>query len=63
MYHMDGVRWYAGFPDAATPYRGRPDAQFSLAFGVTDGPHTINVREWQWPGLPPLPPRTTIILK
>jgi hypothetical protein len=55
MYLMDGVRWYAGYPDDPAPYRGRSEAQFSLAFGVTEGKHTIEVREWASPEMPPVP--------
>jgi len=63
MYEMDQVRWYAGYPDDPAPYRGRPEAQFSLAFGVNDGRHEINVREWESPQLPPVPARTALTLK
>ncbi len=57
MFLLDQVRWMAGYPDDPAPYRGRPDVQFSLAFGVTAGPHTIEVREFASPPLPPEPPR------
>ncbi len=53
MYLMDKVRWYAGYPDDPAPYRGRSDAQFSLAFGVTEGRHAIEVREWESPEMTP----------
>jgi hypothetical protein len=54
MYLMDQVRWYAGYPDDPAPFRGRSEAQFSLAFGVTDGKHAVEVREWESPEMPPV---------
>ncbi len=60
MYLMDKVRWYAGYPDDPAPYRGRSEAQFSLAFGVTDGTHVIDVREWESPDMPQAPARRSL---
>ncbi len=52
MYQMDGLRYYAGFADDSTPDKSQPTPQFNLAFGVTDGPHQIEVAEWIYPPLP-----------
>lgn len=60
MYEMDKVRWYAGYPDDPAPWHDRPEAQFSLAFGVTDGRHEVNVREWESPPMPPVPERIVL---
>ncbi|MCX5658523.1 MAG: hypothetical protein NTW19_02225 [Planctomycetota bacterium] len=57
MFHLDGVRWFAGYSDETAPFRGREDAQFSMALGTTEGKHKIEVREWTSPILPPTPPR------
>ena len=57
MFHLDGVRWYAGYSDDTAPFRGRSDPQFSLAFGVTKGDHKVEVREAVYPPLPPSPAR------
>ena len=63
MFHLDAVRWYAGFADETSPFRGRDDAQFSVAFGVLDGKHTVDVREWTSPSLPPAPARRVLSLR
>ncbi|MCX5658502.1 MAG: hypothetical protein NTW19_02120 [Planctomycetota bacterium] len=60
MFHLDGVRWYAGFSDDTAPYRGRDDVQFAMAFGTTEGKHKVEIREWASPILPPLPPRAAV---
>lgn len=57
MYHLDGVRWYAAYPDDPAPYRGCSDCQFSLAFAFGDGPHQIEVGAWTSPPMPPVPAR------
>ena len=60
MYHMDGVRYYAGWADDPSIGKGLPTPQFALAFGVTDGTHEVEVREWEYPPLPPAPPRASV---
>lgn len=57
MYRMDGVRWYAGIADEPSPYEVRPDPQFSVGLGVTDGKHALDVSEWTYPPMPPAAPR------
>jgi len=60
MYHMDAVRYYAGWADDPSIGKGTPTPQFAIAFGVTDGAHKIAVGEWEYPELPPAPPRRNI---
>ena len=60
MYQMDGLRYYAGFADDSTPDKSQPTPQFNLAFGVTDGPHQIEVAEWIYPPLPHAVARTAV---
>lgn len=60
MVHMDGVRWYAGFADDHAISKGTATPQFALAFGVTEGHHEVDVREWTWPELPPAPVRASL---
>ena len=60
MYRMDGVRWYAGIPDETSDYETRTTPQFSLALGVTDGKHTVEVSEWTFPSPPPQPDQARI---
>ena len=57
MYHMDGVRCYAGSADDPSIGKGTPTPQSATAFGVTDGAHKIGVGEWEYPELPPAPTR------
>ena len=60
MYHMDGVRYYAGWADDPSIGKGLATPQFAFAFGVTDGAHEVRVEEWQYPELPPAPARRTV---
>jgi hypothetical protein len=60
MYHMDGVLWYAGFADEHSFVKGTSTPQFGIAIGVSAGAHTVRIGEWQWPAMPPVPPRTVI---
>jgi hypothetical protein len=62
MYRMDDRLWYAGWAD--DPCIGKtPDRpQFSIAFGVQDGTHTVEIGEWQFPAMPPAPPTARIAL-
>ena len=60
MYHMDGVRYYAGWADDPSIGKGLPTPQFAFAFGVTDGAHEVEVREWTYPPLPPAPPQASV---
>ncbi|MHB9131954.1 MAG: hypothetical protein ACYDBB_12840 [Armatimonadota bacterium] len=60
MYHLDGVRWYAGFADDATPDDGLPTPQFNLALGLTAGKHTVEIKEWAFPAMPTMPARKAL---
>ena len=60
MYHMDGVRWYAGFADEHSIIKGTTAPQFSLAIGVSAGSHTVKISEWEWPEMPPAPARAMV---
>jgi hypothetical protein len=59
-YWMDGVRWCAGFADEPTISKGTTTPQFSIAFGVSAGKHTIKIAEWEWPAMPITPARKEI---
>jgi len=37
--------------------------QFSNAISVTAGKHTVDVRQWSNPGVPPAPPRAALALR
>ena len=56
MFHLDGRLWYAGWAD--DPCIGKtPDRpQFAIAFGVFEGSHKVDIGEWQFPAMPPVPP-------
>lgn len=60
MFHMDGQRWYAGWADDHSISKGTKAPQFALAFGVTDGAHTVEIGEWMYPELPVAPLRTAV---
>ncbi|MCG3147205.1 MAG: hypothetical protein PCFJNLEI_00643 [Verrucomicrobiae bacterium] len=60
MYCLDGVRWYAGFADDHTINKGTATPQFAMAFGVTEGRHQVEISEWTYPGLPPVPDRASL---
>jgi hypothetical protein len=60
MFHMDGNRWYAGWADDHSIVKGTPAPQFGIAFGVTAGKHTVEVSEWTYPALPPVPTRRNL---
>ncbi len=57
MFHQDGLRYFAGYADDSARFDGRPEPQFGVAFGVTDGKHQVAVDEWTYPSLPPVPAR------
>ena len=59
-YWMDGVRWCAGFADEHSIYKGTAAPQFAIAFGVSAGQHAVKIAEWEWPALPPAPPRVEL---
>jgi hypothetical protein len=59
-YRMDGLRWMPGFPDETSDWEGAPEVQFSVAFGVTAGPHTVEVAEWSFPRVPGKPVRRAL---
>ena len=63
MYHLDHVRWYAGFADEHSISKGTATPQFSVAFGVSAGPHDVQITEWEWPAMPPAPVRAILSLK
>lgn len=60
-FWMDGIRYFAAMADEHSFSKGTPGPQFALAFGVTGGPHTVEVRPWTYPVLPPAPPRRTVV--
>jgi hypothetical protein len=62
-YWMDGVRWYAGFADEHSIYKGSPAPQFGIAFGVSAGKHEVKIAEWEWPAMPTPPERATLVIK
>ena len=59
-YAMDGVRWHAGFADEHSIVKGTKTPQFGIAMGVAAGPHAIAINEWEWPAMPPTPPRQSL---
>jgi hypothetical protein len=59
-YWMDGVRWCAGFADEHSLTKGTATPQFGIAFGVSGGKHDVKVSEWEWPAVPPTPPRQSL---
>lgn len=61
MFRMDGVRYYAGWADDQSIGKGTTTPQFSLAFGVTPGRHTIDIAEWTYPRLPPEPAKREVV--
>jgi hypothetical protein len=62
-YWMDGVRWYAGFADEPAISKGQKTPQFSLAFGVSAGARQVQIGEWTWPAMPPVPARAALPAK
>ena len=62
-YWMDGVRYYAGFADEHSIAKGTDNPQFSIAIGVSNGPHRVKISEWTWPDMPPTPERRTVDVK
>lgn len=63
MFRMDGMRYYAGWPDDHSIGKGTVTPQFCIGFGVTDGPHMVNISEWTYPNLPVDPKQQQINLK
>lgn len=63
MYRMDGRRWYAGWSDDPSIGKAPGGAQFSLAFAVFGGAHEVEIGEWQFPALPPVPERRSVTLE
>jgi hypothetical protein len=55
MYKMDGVRYCAGWADDHSIAKGTQTPQFAIGFGVSDGPHRVQISEWTYPPLPPSP--------
>ena len=60
MFEMDGLRYFAGWADDHSIGKGDKTPQFSVGFGVTAGKHTIEIKEWTYPALPPEPARRMI---
>lgn len=56
MYRQDGRQWYAGWSDDPCISKTPDRPQFAIAFGVQDGPHAVEISEWQYPAIPPVPP-------
>ena len=62
-FSMDGVRWYAGISDEHSFVKGTKTPQFAIAMGLSAGPHTVKISEWEWPAMPEAPARTKLSLK
>jgi hypothetical protein len=62
-YAMDGVHWYAGFSDEHSIVKGTLAPQFSIAMGISAGPHAVKISEWEWPAMPPAPARAIVPIK
>jgi hypothetical protein len=60
MFHLDGMRYFAGWADDHCIAKGTPTPQFAIGFGVTAGPHTVAIAEWSYPALPPVPTRAAV---
>ena len=60
MFQMDGVRYFAGWPDDHSIGKGTSTPQFAIGFGVTNGPHKVSISEWTYPDLPPEPKQRQI---
>jgi hypothetical protein len=60
MFHLDGKRWYAGWADDPSIGKGTKTPQFALAFAVTGGRQRVEVAEWTFPNMPPMPQRRVI---
>ncbi len=63
MFRMNGTRYFAGWSDDHSIGKGAETPQFAIGFGVTDGPHHIEILEWTYPDLPPEPARRRIALQ
>ncbi|MEI7438036.1 MAG: hypothetical protein WCL16_14635, partial [bacterium] len=55
MYRQDGRQWYAGWADDPCISKTPDRPQFAIAFGVQEGAHAVEVAEWQYPAMPPVP--------
>lgn len=62
MFHLDGIRYYAGWADDHSIGKGSDTPQFSIGFGVTEGEHSVTFTEWTYPELPPQPEQRSIDL-
>lgn len=60
MFLMDGVRFFAGWPDDHSIGKGTSTPQFAIGFGVTAGQHSVSLGEWVYPELPSEPERRQI---
>jgi len=56
MYHQDGRQWYAGWSDDPCISKTIDRPQFGIAFGVQEGGHAVEIAEWKYPPMPPIPP-------
>ena len=56
MFRLDGRLWSAGWADDPCISKTPDRPQLSVAFGVLDGLHRVDIREWQFPTQPPVPP-------
>lgn len=63
MVRLDGRAWCAGWADDPCIGKTADRPQFSLAFGVLEGAHAVEVGEWQFPAMPPTPPEAKVILR
>ncbi len=60
MFHLDDLRFFAGWADDHCIGKGAETPQFSIAFGVLDGLHEVKIQEWIYPQLPPTPEQRTV---
>ena len=56
MFRMDGRLWCAGWADDPCISKTPDRPQFAIAFGVFAGSHKVEISEWQFPAMPPVPP-------
>ena len=56
MFHLDGRLWCAGWADDPCISKTPDRPQFAIAFGVFAGSHKVEIGEWQFQALPPVPP-------
>ncbi len=60
MFHLDDLRYFAGWGDDHCINKDWETPQFSIAFGVLEGPHSVAIDEWTYPALPTPPKRKVL---